>query len=1263
MAAEMAKPAPRPVARGALRHNHLDAEPEFYAFVADVEGGERDDWDVTLELVGRAWVDRAWGHLLETGAADEAIRALDGREFAEVWPELSDDARRRLFFVYYWFVRATLGEEEEWLGAAPVGLFGFTLKVGDPLRRGLRECLWYTVDLEPAGDDAEAPHVGTHLVIGATWEQDERTARRIVPASFERVPAFTAKGRIMQSGLHALHFPQADPGPGEAESPPGGEGRTPDPDGPDEPPPTGFPFERERLPWMDGPPPIPVVARLAAAWEVAAARVADAGRQLLERLVSVLDAGVVPGAGLRPAFAGGAVAPPGRPRPSLAPSAPLFYVGSPATNTGNAGNNPWNGQPHVANQAVNPMIRTGATVPFVGALDVGQGSCNMLCDAADHVFAYFDFGYPTGLHGGSAAPAAEPLPCLCHEPLIIISHWDYDHWGLSRRNPNSYRLQWIVPQQHMGTTTIHECVARVLVNGGQMHLWMADGPTGCHMRFPWGYVERLSGPNAMRADRRNTTGLVAYVCVRDQKGGDANQTAAVAYDHSAGAPNVALLNGANAAGLAAILVAAPAPANWPGNFNWAPFQTEAQNHQAGIAAGRASAAVVPAVAGAAARKKEAAALVAICARAEFGHAGAGAVTAQHCADVCSEAVDAYAALRLAGTPRNVVNATGQIGLAAGGPAAMANAGPVPTHYALQVGLHSDLAEQHGEGTDARLRRICRAAALGLIQRVGNAHDAMGEVGIDIGDEDENRMSDAQKRAELAGALAGMVRTAVHPLPAQNHPNRIPYVVGGQPPYSSNERYVLVTGDADFGLIPSQHRAVPPVVVGLVAAHHGAKQMDNRQLTAAQIPFAPGSRVSRAARAARAAHVAPHPIGRVARDAGNPLVVAGVPGGIAQAAALARANALGKAAEEMIDQLPALVFNYFTADAERSQALAAAAAAAVAVHSIYPSLNAVLYPAPVRAIAEAVAPALAYEYHDAVHPLSLAWAALVAARHSEATINAAMAPDFTLHYRAVTAASTALDAEVTAGTWWAVPSISAAAWKAGEAALYASQSANPNFTAPLFAQGRPTGGQASYALDQSDRVQVLIENLRHLAAGALALNHIGGPAVGLAAPGAALTWREWAAKYGAEAGVALVYQVDAGKLRTATEAAFADRAPAAVPGGQTLAEGVVAYSYGISGGAHCHLANPGPHGHPHPFALQKYLAKGWSRRRNTPDTTASRQPDPSPWGAIAMGWEDDAVVGAGVYEGALRPAAAQVNGFNVHDWTCNTCPAQIASLVI
>ncbi|MCH9684100.1 MAG: hypothetical protein K0V04_21885 [Deltaproteobacteria bacterium] len=171
--------------------------------------------------------------------------------------------------------------------------------------------------------------------------------------------------------------------------------------------------------------------------------------------------------------------------------------------------------------------------PIVAAFDIGQGSCNALIGADGHVQAFFDFGYSTN---GAKQPAPPTRPCLCDQPLIIVSHWDRDHYQLANDMPEAFGLSWIGPRQTVSPMAT-QFMARIRQAGGNLVLWPFMGVDAVrHMVFPWGWVERGSRPQ----HDTNGSGLVAYICVRDDPAGVATPARRVSARPGPGAERIAV---------------------------------------------------------------------------------------------------------------------------------------------------------------------------------------------------------------------------------------------------------------------------------------------------------------------------------------------------------------------------------------------------------------------------------------------------------------------------------------------------------------------------------------------------------------------------------------------------------------------------------------------------------------------------------------------------------------------------------------------------
>jgi len=151
---------------------------------------------------------------------------------------------------------------------------------------------------------------------------------------------------------------------------------------------------------------------------------------------------------------------------------------------------------------------TESSLPFVGVYAVGQASCTGVYDNCEDLISYLDFGAPLPWFRDSI-PASSASPSVLSDPLIILSHWDYDHYAMSRRVPESYQMRWIVPQQTIGPVAAKELYARIVFDisgGGRLYLW----PNGKYRQgilgLQWGFITRCTGR------RNNDSGLATFAC-------------------------------------------------------------------------------------------------------------------------------------------------------------------------------------------------------------------------------------------------------------------------------------------------------------------------------------------------------------------------------------------------------------------------------------------------------------------------------------------------------------------------------------------------------------------------------------------------------------------------------------------------------------------------------------------------------------------------------------------------------------------------------
>ena len=115
----------------------------------------------------------------------------------------------------------------------------------------------------------------------------------------------------------------------------------------------------------------------------------------------------------------------------------------------------------------------GASPTMVGIYDVGQGSCaGLLVSGSPRL--YVDFG--GGVLGNARTfPPALTSFCFAADPVIVLSHWDWDHWSSAYRDPRALAKTWIVPRQSPVGHVHRAFMLDVPENGGRLVVWPRGG--------------------------------------------------------------------------------------------------------------------------------------------------------------------------------------------------------------------------------------------------------------------------------------------------------------------------------------------------------------------------------------------------------------------------------------------------------------------------------------------------------------------------------------------------------------------------------------------------------------------------------------------------------------------------------------------------------------------------------------------------------------------------------------------------------------------
>lgn len=151
---------------------------------------------------------------------------------------------------------------------------------------------------------------------------------------------------------------------------------------------------------------------------------------------------------------------------------------------------------------------------FLAAYDVGQGNANALLNPSSRTDysprLYFDVGCGVYANRGTTPPGLEF--CFKHKPLIVMSHWDSDHWMGVCATGHPVQVQglgmsWIAPRQNV--TTHHKSFAMdIIAKGGSIQIYNPMAPlTGIATLST---TERIRFTRGTRADR-NHSGIVLSV--------------------------------------------------------------------------------------------------------------------------------------------------------------------------------------------------------------------------------------------------------------------------------------------------------------------------------------------------------------------------------------------------------------------------------------------------------------------------------------------------------------------------------------------------------------------------------------------------------------------------------------------------------------------------------------------------------------------------------------------------------------------------------
>lgn len=180
--------------------------------------------------------------------------------------------------------------------------------------------------------------------------------------------------------------------------------------------------------------------------------------------------------------------------PTPAPSGPLNILFDMTT---------W---PDASQQSLLQVLQRNCNLDALVCFDIGQGSASALVSDDGYPTYYFD----TGCGSGRNAPTAPSRIdfCTCNTPVVILSHWDTDHWAGALGHSRLNALNWVAPRQTISAS--HTLFANaILKGGGKIHI---VGSATASLQWSTSYqkfdLQRGTGA------RRNGTGLILIVTDR-----------------------------------------------------------------------------------------------------------------------------------------------------------------------------------------------------------------------------------------------------------------------------------------------------------------------------------------------------------------------------------------------------------------------------------------------------------------------------------------------------------------------------------------------------------------------------------------------------------------------------------------------------------------------------------------------------------------------------------------------------------------------------
>lgn len=147
------------------------------------------------------------------------------------------------------------------------------------------------------------------------------------------------------------------------------------------------------------------------------------------------------------------------------------------------------------------LARIKGSIDWVSVYDVGQGNANGLCDQNEMPLLYYDLGGGVKKHAFTFPKGLTDF-CYAADPIVVLSHWDWDHWSSGTRFPSASARKWIVPNQWLGA--VHATFAAGLHAAGNLLVWPAGTASLSSRQIT---IRKCTA----RGKARNNTGLAVEV--------------------------------------------------------------------------------------------------------------------------------------------------------------------------------------------------------------------------------------------------------------------------------------------------------------------------------------------------------------------------------------------------------------------------------------------------------------------------------------------------------------------------------------------------------------------------------------------------------------------------------------------------------------------------------------------------------------------------------------------------------------------------------